>query len=45
MDFYDAAHVRWIGAASEEKLAKLMTLYEDDTFIKLMNKVEPWSQG
>ncbi|KAG4028514.1 hypothetical protein MFRU_021g01030 [Monilinia fructicola] len=44
IDFYDAAHVKWIGAASEEKLAKLMNLYEDDTFIKLMNKVEPWSQ-
>ncbi|KAJ8070709.1 hypothetical protein OCU04_001080 [Sclerotinia nivalis] len=45
IDFYDAAHVKWIGAASGEKLAKLMALYEDDTFIKLMNKVEPWSQG
>ncbi|KAI9648174.1 hypothetical protein NHQ30_002806 [Ciborinia camelliae] len=45
IDFYDAAHVKWIRAASEEKLAKLMALYEDDTFIKLMNKVEPWSQG
>ncbi|ESZ95406.1 hypothetical protein SBOR_4201 [Sclerotinia borealis F-4128] len=27
-----AAYVRWVGAASEEKLANLMALYEDDTF-------------
>ncbi|TEY87480.1 hypothetical protein BOTCAL_0001g00060 [Botryotinia calthae] len=44
VDFYDAANVKWVGAASEEKLQKLMALYGDDTFVKLMRKVEPWSR-
>ncbi|PQE16314.1 glutathione S-transferase protein [Rutstroemia sp. NJR-2017a WRK4] len=44
IDFYYASYIKWNGGASQEKLAKIMTLYEDDTFIKLMNKVEPWSQ-
>ncbi|KAF7914408.1 uncharacterized protein EAF01_000814 [Botrytis porri] len=44
VDFYDAANVKWIAAASEEKLEKLMDLYGDDTFVKLMKKVEPWSR-
>ncbi|KAK6596769.1 glutathione S-transferase [Botrytis cinerea] len=44
VDFYDAANVKWVGAASEEKLQKLMDLYGDDTFVKLMKKVEPWSR-
>ncbi|TVY73470.1 hypothetical protein LSUE1_G005126 [Lachnellula suecica] len=43
MDFVDASHVKWIEGASEEKLAKLMTLYGDDTSIKLMKKVGPYS--
>ncbi|KAF7890435.1 hypothetical protein EAF00_008750 [Botryotinia globosa] len=44
VDFFDAANVKWIAAASEEKLKKLMDLYGDDTFVKLMKKVEPWSR-
>ncbi|KAM3086407.1 hypothetical protein ACMFMG_000543 [Clarireedia jacksonii] len=43
MDFYDAAHFKWIEGASEEKAAKLMNLYGDDTFTKLMKKVGPYS--
>jgi hypothetical protein len=43
IDFYDAAHFKWIEGASEEKAARLMNLYGDDTFTKLMKKVEPYS--
>lgn len=43
LDFYDASHVKWVAGASEEKLAKLMDLYGDDTFHKLMKKVDPFS--
>jgi hypothetical protein len=42
IDFYDAAMVRWIEAASSEKYQKLLNLYGDDTFIKLMKKVEKY---
>jgi len=39
IDFLDAAHVRWIEAASHEKYEKLLGIYGDDTFTKLMKKV------
>ncbi|KAE8451024.1 hypothetical protein EG329_004696 [Mollisiaceae sp. DMI_Dod_QoI] len=42
VDFFDAAHVRWLEAASHEKYEKLLDLYGDDTFIKLMKKVEKY---
>lgn len=40
IDFYDAAIVKWIESASKEKLAKLVGLYGDSTFTKLMKKVD-----
>jgi len=43
LDFYDAATVKWIEAASPEKAEKLMGLWGDDTFTKLMKKVEKYS--
>jgi len=43
VDFQDAGLVKWIEAASVEKAKKLMDLYEDDTFTKLMKKVEKYS--
>jgi len=43
VDFFDAAHVKWVEAASPEKLSKLMGLYGDDTFTKLMKKVGKYS--
>jgi hypothetical protein len=43
VDFYDAAGVKWVEAASKEKYDKLMDLYGDDTFRKLMKKVEKYS--
>jgi hypothetical protein len=43
VDFYDAGHVKWIEASSKEKFEKLMDLYGDDTFRKLMKKVEKYS--
>jgi len=42
IDFSDASIVRWVEAASKEKYQKLLNLYSDDTFIKLMKKVEKY---
>lgn len=42
IDFYDASNVRWLEAASHEKYEKLLKIYGDDTFIKLMKKVEKY---
>ncbi|KUJ24355.1 uncharacterized protein LY89DRAFT_19248 [Mollisia scopiformis] len=42
IDFFDAAHIRWIEAASHEKYEKLLGLYSDDTFTKLMKKVSKY---
>lgn len=42
IDFSDASNVRWVEAASKEKYQKLLNLYSDDTFIKLMKKVEKY---
>jgi len=42
LDFYEASLVRWIEAANAEKGKKLMNLYGDDTFTKLMNKVKDY---
>ncbi|RDW66388.1 hypothetical protein BP6252_10023 [Coleophoma cylindrospora] len=42
-DFFDASNVKWIEAASPEKGKKLMELYGDDTFVKLMKKVEKYT--
>jgi hypothetical protein len=35
--------VKWIEAASPEKAKKLMGLWGDDTFTKLMKKVNKYS--
>ncbi|KAL3420580.1 glutathione s-transferase [Phlyctema vagabunda] len=43
LDFYDAGNVKWTQCASLEKYEKLMNLYGDDTFVKLMKKVEKYS--
>ncbi len=43
LDFYDAAHFKWVEAASEEKAKKVLEMYGDDTFTKLLKKVEPYS--
>ncbi|RFU30601.1 hypothetical protein B7463_g5756, partial [Scytalidium lignicola] len=43
LDFYDASHFRWVEASSAEKGKKLMDLFGDDTFEKLLKKVEPYS--
>ena len=42
LDFYDASLFRWVEAANAEKGTRLMNLYGDDTFVKLMNKVKPY---
>jgi hypothetical protein len=42
LDFWDAGHVKWVERSSDEKMAKLMNLYGDDTFVKLMRKVKPY---
>lgn len=44
LDFWDAGHVKWVERSSDEKMAKLMNLYGDDTFIKLMKKVKPYER-
>lgn len=38
VDFFDAGLLKWIEAASPEKLEKVMNLYGDDTFTKLIKK-------
>lgn len=40
LDFHDASNVKWIQASSPEKYERLLKLYDDDTFTKLMKKVE-----
>ena len=45
IDFFDASLFRWVEAANAEKGVRLMNLYEDDTFTKLMNKVKPYEGG
>ena len=42
-DFYEAAKLKWVEAASPEKYEKLLRLYGDDTFTKLLKKVEKYS--
>lgn len=42
IDFYDAALLKWVEAGSHEKYEKLLGLYGDDTFIKLMKKVSKY---
>ncbi|RDW71831.1 hypothetical protein BP5796_07865 [Coleophoma crateriformis] len=42
-DFFDASNVKWVEASSPEKGKKLMDLYGDDTFVKLMKKVEKYT--
>ena len=42
-DFYEAAKLKWVEAASPEKYEKLLALYGDDTFTKLLKKVENYS--
>ena len=41
-DFSEAAKLKWVEAASPEKYEKLLRLYGDDTFTKLMKKVEKY---
>jgi hypothetical protein len=43
--FFDASLFRWVEAANAEKGQRLMNLYGDDTFTKLMNKVKPYEGG
>ncbi|KAH8819072.1 hypothetical protein F5884DRAFT_759385 [Xylogone sp. PMI_703] len=43
LDFCDAGLYQWIERASAEKGKKLMSLWGDDTFEKLLKKVEPYS--
>lgn len=45
IDFFDASLFRYVEAANAEKGVRLMNLYEDDTFTKLMNKVKPYEGG
>jgi hypothetical protein len=45
IDFVDASNFRWVEAANAEKGRKLLNLYGDDTFIKLMNKVKLYEEG
>lgn len=45
IDFFDASLFKWVEAANAEKGMRLMNLYEDDTFTKLMNKVKPYEGG
>jgi len=45
IDFYDASRIRWVESANSEKGKRLINLYGDDTFIKLMNKVKPYEGG
>jgi ketosteroid isomerase-like protein len=45
IDFVDASNFRWVEAANAEKGKRLMNLYGDDTFTKLMNKVKPYEGG
>ena len=42
-DFYEAAKLKWVETASPEKFEKLLRLYGDDTFTKLLKKVEKYS--
>lgn len=42
-DFYEAAKLKWVEAASAEKFEKLLNLYGDDTFTKLLSRVEKYS--
>lgn len=42
IDFYEASLVQWIKASSPEKYEKLLNLWGDDTFTKLMKKVEKY---
>jgi hypothetical protein len=42
VDFFDAAQVKWVEAASIEKSHKLMGIYGDDTFTKLMKVNFPY---
>ncbi|KAH8799731.1 hypothetical protein F5884DRAFT_847958 [Xylogone sp. PMI_703] len=42
-DFYEAAKLKWVQAASPEKYEKLLRLYGDNTFTKLLKKVEKYS--
>jgi len=42
LDFWDAGHVKWVECSSTDKFEKLMDLYGDDTFIKLLKKVKPY---
>lgn len=42
-DLKDAAALKWIEAASKEKLKKVMEIYRDDTFIKLRKKTEKYA--
>jgi len=43
VDFYDAGLLKWVEAASTEKLEKILNLYGDDTFIKLRKKTEKYA--
>jgi hypothetical protein len=45
IDFFDASLFRWVEAANAEKGQRLMSLYGDDTFTKLMNVVKPYEGG
>jgi hypothetical protein len=37
--------MKWVQASSPEKYEKLLGLYGDDTFTKLMKKVEKYEAG
>lgn len=43
IDFYDAAHLKWVEASSVEKYKRLLGMYGDDTFTKLLKKVEKYT--
>lgn len=43
VDFFDAGVVKWVQGASQEKYEKLLGIYGDDTFTKLMRKVERYA--
>jgi len=43
VDFYDAGLLKWVEAASPEKYQKLLGLYGDDTFVKLVKKTEKYA--
>lgn len=42
LDFYDAAYVKWVERSSGEKMKKLVNLWGDDTFTKLIRKVKKY---